>query len=321
MAARNLIVNADDFNSDEERNRGILEAGEKGIVTSVSVIANLPFNAESVSKLKTVFGPRIGVHLNLTKGVPLTRQVTTLVDENSQFFKKKNAWRRALLHQYDLKEVAEEFAAQISRLRALGITPDHLDGNNHLHIFPQIAEVVARLARDFDIKKIRLPLEKFQNPGHYFQLKAFKKYFFGLLAKRASFMFKSFGLLFPEHFAGIQFPQVGKIESLRNFFRKFPPGTCELMCHPGYRPMSYQVAFKSRSRRRRGIDAGVHFSMSRRMTRSQQRYANEGDLVSLPQTAWSLHEEELAALTNPEVLAALKHEQITLTSFHDMHGL
>ena len=41
----------------------------------------------------------------------------------------------------------------------------------------------------------------------------------------------------------------------------------------------YQVAFKSRSRRRRGIDAGVHLSTSRSMTRRQQRYAHEGDLV------------------------------------------
>jgi predicted glycoside hydrolase/deacetylase ChbG (UPF0249 family) len=279
MTARNLIVNADDFNSDEERNRGILEAGEKGIVTSVSVIANLPFHAESASKLKAVFGSRIGVHLNLTKGAPITRRATSLVDETNQFFKKKNAWRRVLLHQYDLKEVEEEFAAQISRLQELGITPDHLDGNNHLHIFPQIAEIVARLARDFDIKKIRLPLENFQNPGHYFQPKAFKKYFFGLLAKRASFMFKSFGLLFPEHFAGIQFPRVAESESLRNFFRKLPPGTTELMCHPGYRNVSLSLSSRSQ------------------------------------------HKEELAALTNTEVLAALKHEQITLISFHDLHGL
>jgi Flp pilus assembly protein TadG len=41
----------------------------------------------------------------------------------------------------------------------------------------------------------------------------------------------------------------------------------------------YQVEFKSRSRRRRGIDAGVHFSTSRSMTRSQQRYTNESGLV------------------------------------------
>ena len=279
MATRNLIVNADDFNSDEERNRGIVEAAEKGIVTSVSVIANLPFTAERVKKLMAVFGPRIGVHLNLTKGVPITKRASTLVDETGQFFKKKKAWRRALLHQYDLKEIEEEFAAQISRLQELGIEPDHIDGNNHLHVFPRIAEVTARLARDFSIKKIRLPLEKFQNPRHYFQPKAFKKYFFSLLAKQASFVFKSFGLLFPEHFAGIQFPQVGEGESLRNFFWSLPPGTTELMCHPGYRN------------------------------------------VSMPLSSQSRHEEELAALTNSEVLAALKQEQITLISFHDMQGL
>jgi len=42
---------------------------------------------------------------------------------------------------------------------------------------------------------------------------------------------------------------------------------------------SCHVAFKSRSRRRRGIDAGVRFSTSRSMTRRQQRFANEGDVV------------------------------------------
>jgi len=41
----------------------------------------------------------------------------------------------------------------------------------------------------------------------------------------------------------------------------------------------YQVAFKSRSMRRRGIDAGVRFNTSRSMMRRQQRYTNEGDLV------------------------------------------
>jgi len=240
MITRNLIVNADDYNSDEERNRGILEAAEKGIVTSTSVIANLPFNAASVSKLKAVFGPRIGIHLNLTKGMPINRRATTLADETGQFFLKRIAWRRALLHQYNLTEVEEEFAAQISRLRELGITPDHLDGNNHLHIFPGVAEVVARLARDFNIKKIRLPWEKFINPLQYIQPKVFKKFFFSSLARRAYLVFKSFGLLFSEHFAGIQFPRIAEIESLQKFFHKLPPGITELMCHPGYQNASLQ---------------------------------------------------------------------------------
>jgi predicted glycoside hydrolase/deacetylase ChbG (UPF0249 family) len=77
---RNLIVNADDFNSDEERNRGIFEAAEKGMVTSVSVIANMPFNAESVEKLKARVGPRIGVHLKPDQRCPLKRAGRILVD-------------------------------------------------------------------------------------------------------------------------------------------------------------------------------------------------------------------------------------------------
>ncbi len=48
---------------------------------------------------------------------------------------------------------------------------------------------------------------------------------------------------------------------------------------PLKKELLYQVAFKSKLRRRRGIDAGVRFSTSRSMTRRQQRYANEGDLV------------------------------------------
>ena len=256
MAIRNLIVNADDYNSDEEKNQGILEAAEKGIVTSVSVIANLPFKAESILKLQAVFGPRLGIHLNLTKGAPITQRATTLVDGGGQFFKKKNAWRRALLHQYNLKEVEREFAAQIYRLQELGINPDHLDGNNHLHIFPGIAEVVARLARDFGIKRIRLPLETFNNPMHYFHPWAFKKFFFGTLAKRAYLVFKSLDLLFPECFAGIQFPQVSEIESLQEFFRKLPPGITELMCHPGYRNSS--LLHTSGSRHEEELSALTH---------------------------------------------------------------
>ena len=276
MVTRNLIVNADDYNSDEERNRGILEAGEKGIATSVSVIANLPFKAESFEKLKTIFGPKVGIHLNLTKGTPITQWTTTLTDESGQFFKKRNAWRRALFNQYNLTEVEEELAAQINRLRELGIIPDHLDGNNHLHVFPGIVEVIARLARDFSIKKVRLPLEKFISPMHYFQPNAFKKFSFASLAKRAYFVFKSFGLLFPEHFAGIQFPRVAETESLQKFFRKLPPGITELMCHPGYRNSSLLL------------------------------------------TSGSIHEEELSALTHPEVLDTIKRENINLISYQDL---
>ena len=69
---RLLIVNADDYNTDPERNRGIIEAAKNGIVTSASVLTNTAGLDEALSALEQVLGPRIGVHLNLTRGKPLS---------------------------------------------------------------------------------------------------------------------------------------------------------------------------------------------------------------------------------------------------------
>jgi len=234
MAKKYLIVNADDYNTDRARNRGILRAAQDGIVTSVTVIANFVWDDAVLSNLKTVFDSRAGIHLNLTKGVPITKQAETLVNSNGQFFKKQKAWWKALSHSYNLREVEDEFAAQINRLQKAGISPDHIDGNNHIHIFPDIAMVVARLANDFGISKIRLPYESFTNMLYYFRTDMVKKQLTGNISKKARLVFKEYGLRFPDYFAGIQFPRVSSVESLKSFIKSLPEGITELMCHPGY---------------------------------------------------------------------------------------
>ena len=234
MTGKRLIVNADDYNTDAERNRGIVQAAKEGIVTSVSVIANLPLIEKDIVQLQEVFGARVGVHLNLTRGIPLTPHSRTLAGKDSRFLPKREAWSRALFRGYDVEEVKQEFAAQISRLKEAGLSPDHLDGNNHLHVFPGIAEVVAQLANDFQISKIRLPLEPFDTWRQYYSAGVWKKALVGWFAAQARPLFKRCGLRFPDRCAGIQSPRVCEIESLRTFLRNLPEGSTELMCHPGY---------------------------------------------------------------------------------------
>jgi predicted glycoside hydrolase/deacetylase ChbG (UPF0249 family) len=235
VAAKYLIVNADDFNTNVERNRGILEAAQKGIVTSATIIANMPGLKESLPSLAGTLGGRVGIHLNLTMGLPLTSDVKTLVNGSGRFMKKRTVWQKAIRGLMDLGEVEKEFAAQISLLKSLGVRPDHIDGNNHIHIFPGIATTVARLANDFGVKRIRLPLERFSKWRQSVQPGMFKKAFFGLLSRRARPVFKKHGLRFTDHFAGIQFPLVSSLDSLQSFLDHLPDGTTELMCHPGYR--------------------------------------------------------------------------------------
>ncbi len=238
MSPKYLIVNADDYNTNPERDRGIIQAAQEGIVTSVSVIANMPSADDVLSDLQKTMGTRIGIHLNLTRGMPLERGVRTLVNQSGCFFDKQIAWRKAFLGVFDLREVEEEFAKQISLLKEMGITPDHIDGNNHIHVFPGIAQVVARLANQFGISRIRLPLESFSKFGQYFQSPVLKKYFIGTLSRRALPVFKQHSLVFTDHFAGIQFPVVSRVESVTSFIENLPDGTTELMCHPGYRSLT-----------------------------------------------------------------------------------
>jgi predicted glycoside hydrolase/deacetylase ChbG (UPF0249 family) len=233
MGLKQLIITADDFNADAERNRGIVEASDKGILTTTSVISNLPLGSETVTALKNSFSG-IGVHLNITKGAPLSSDSRTLVDKTGQFFDKQTAWKKALSKLYDPNELLSEFSAQIEMLLDNGIVPDHINGNNHLHIFPLFADITAQIANKYKIKFIRVPKETFYFSDINFSKTFIKKYFIYSLSLVAKKFFVKAGLRFPDHFNGIAVPSLLSKKSMLKFIKQLPPGITELMCHPGY---------------------------------------------------------------------------------------
>ena len=246
---RQLIVNADDYNTDANRNRGILDAARRGIVTSTSVLANVGWPEGALSELKAVFDGRAGVHLNLTKGRPLCDGMGSLIGGDGSFFAKPIAWSKALNNGFDYRQVEREFAAQIQALLATGIKPDHIDGNNHMHIFPKIVHVTARLAVEFGIRRVRLPLEPLSWSLMHPRARGFiKKCFLSLLSVRGRTIFRSTGLSFPDRCAGLHVPDIRCEASLIRFLKRLPKGTTELVCHPGYR--SRDNAFSTADRER-----------------------------------------------------------------------
>jgi chitin disaccharide deacetylase len=229
---KRLIVNADDFFADVKRDEGILRSAREGIVTSTTVLARPGLSREDRAALLSVFGERIGLHLNLTEGSPFTRG-RTLADDGGRFWPKHRAWQRALLRQYDPKEVEREFEAQLEHVKGLGIPVRHMDGHNHIHVFPGIVPVVARLIRRAGIRWVRVPSEPLELRG-LFGPRSFKRACFARLGRSAGATFRQEGLRFPDRFAGIQGPTVTDVASLRDFIETLPEETTELMCHPGY---------------------------------------------------------------------------------------
>ena len=233
---KRLIVNADDFGTDEPRSRGILAGVRGGIVTSASVIANLAWTQERRASLQslTAAGAGIGVHLNLTHGTPRCDGATSLIRADGSFYPKPSAWRRALRGGYDPEEAGREFSAQIQALCEAGCTPDHIDGNNHVHVFPGLARAAAQAAARFGIRAIRLPREPLiwsvRQPGRA----VLKKCLIALLSRGAEKQFREAGLCFPDRCAGLHEPAVGDELSVAGFLSRLPEGVTELMCHPGY---------------------------------------------------------------------------------------
>jgi chitin disaccharide deacetylase len=244
---KQLIVNADDFGLTTGVTQGILDAHWEGIVTSTTVLANGAAFDLAVSASRTAPGLGVGVHLNLSEGVPVSpaRRIPTLVNQQGRLHLTPGHLLRSMLSgSASLDEVEAELRAQIMKVVRAGISPTHLDGHKHVHVLPGIDDIVIRLAREFDILSLRCPLER--PSGLLKTVRAAKgggpsilRQF--VVARGVSAFGRRFrqkldvaGLQYPEHFYGLT--QTGFLNTrlIRHLVDSLPEGTSELMCHPGY---------------------------------------------------------------------------------------
>src|SRR6185437_11830965 len=91
-----VIVHADDFGETVDITEGICVAIEAGVVTSTTVMVNMPGTAEALRRLPQLTRQAsFGLHLNLCEGRPLTGGAT-LVDANGAFLRKRVLAARAV---------------------------------------------------------------------------------------------------------------------------------------------------------------------------------------------------------------------------------
>lgn len=151
---KKLIVNADDFGRSAGVNRGILDAHQRGIVTSTTVMINYPDAAPGLEQALTE-APKlgIGVHLNLTSGYPVSepQHVASLVDDDGRFH-HISAWARHY-DSFEPDHLQREVAAQVARFIALaGRPPDHLDAHHHAtYLHPTSLQAMFDIARAYTI--------------------------------------------------------------------------------------------------------------------------------------------------------------------------
>ncbi len=142
-----LIVNADDFGYSEGVNHGIISAHKNGIVTSCTVMANMPGFEHGMDLIKENPTLRCGVHMTLTCYKPLLKDHKTIVDENGDFFRRPS---EEVLKNIDLEEVYREFKAQIEKVRER-VEITHLDSHHHVHGQEYLRPVIERIASEYKL--------------------------------------------------------------------------------------------------------------------------------------------------------------------------
>jgi hopanoid biosynthesis associated protein HpnK len=159
---RRIVINADDFGICEGVNKGIVEAHCNGVLTSATIMANMPAAQQAVVLAKRLPKLSIGVHLNLTDGKPVcpVANIKYLVDGSGNFALKPGKLAIAATLSGKARAAIEaEFAAQIQWVLDRGVRPTHLDSHKHIHSFPAIFRIVCRLAKQFRIPAIRFAYE------------------------------------------------------------------------------------------------------------------------------------------------------------------
>jgi len=232
---RRVIINADEMGIDEPRSHGILEAHEKGVVTSASIMANSPFLERLAALLREHPGLGVGVHLNLTDGSPILSHPRTLADRQGRFFEKIETRRRLMEGRLDLEEIRSEFDLQIRRVKDAGIDPTHLDSLHHIHVYPGVMSAACWAGRRHGIQKVRLPREPVPAPGSvspqvYWELVRYQ----GLVAKAAEVLFAE-GVRTSDHFRGIALSAGVHFDRFLDALARLPEGTTEIMVRPGRR--------------------------------------------------------------------------------------
>jgi predicted glycoside hydrolase/deacetylase ChbG (UPF0249 family) len=208
MTATAVIINADDLGFWPSIDRGIFAAWDARAISDSTIMANSDRLTELLAEASQV-GMPVGIHLNLTSGVPLCDpcEIPDLVTPEGLFMKRRQ-WPAVL----PPEQVRREFQRQAERLLTAGWHPSHLDTHHHIHIAPNILAAVIELAQQLNVPVRAVHSELRDKIRHA-------------------------GVVTTDHFSMKFYGEQATVDTLIQQLEACPRGTLEIMTHPGYDPI------------------------------------------------------------------------------------
>jgi predicted glycoside hydrolase/deacetylase ChbG (UPF0249 family) len=243
-----LIIHADDAGMSHSVNRATIDAMERGIVSSASILVPPAWFPEFADYARKHPEKDYGIHLTLTSEWEFYRwgpvapreRVPSLIDE------QRYLWDNvALVMQHVKADEAEiELRAQIDRARRFGVPLSHLDTHmGALFSRPDLMEVYVELGLEYDLpvlflREIAPPVAR-----EYPALASRGQAMLERLKTRGFPLLDSIGQFYDGD------SHEGRHKQYIDFLRDLPVGVSELIIHCGYDDEELRAITDSAARR------------------------------------------------------------------------
>ena len=278
---KRVIVNADDFGLSKGINEGIIKAHREGILTSATLMVNMPGFANAIEEAAKYPSLGVGIHLNVIRGKPVLppEDIPSLVNKKGFFWGNvflviQRVWARKI----KINEIIWEFRAQIEKAQQAGLALTHADSEKHFHCFYPVLQKLLPMLKDCGLPRIRYI-------NQICSLKSPKMFVLSWVVnwawRRCRSQAQQLKFRLTDNFFGLCTTGRMSRSNLIAILKNLPPGTSEIMVHPGY------------------------------ITPEEMAVTKETGDYRL----WQEREMELEALLDPELPKILKSNKIELINF------
>jgi hopanoid biosynthesis associated protein HpnK len=268
---KRLIVTADDFGLARSVNEAVEEGHRRGILTAASLMVTGEAAEDAVARAKRMPRLGVGLHLVLVDGAPVLppERVPDLVGSDGRFPNDVFALGvRIFCRPAARRQVAAEIRAQLEAFQRTGLALDHVNAHHHFHLHPTVQRELLRLAPQFGVKAIRVPLEPRFTAWRAGSLRL-SRFGIGLIEARRATTLKrrldAAGIKRNDWIFGLADSGMMESERMAHYLEQVPEGVSELYVHPAMqRPAAYPAHYRSRGEFEALIDPAMAGVIARR---------------------------------------------------------
>ncbi len=245
---KKLVINADDFGIDITVNKAVESAFKNGVLTSATIIpcGKSYENAIDIAERNPQLG--VGIHLTLVAERPVSScwKIPSLIGSEGRFYKSYVDFLKGfIVGKIAIKDIETEARAQIEKVLDSNLTPTHLDSHQHLHVFPKIAGLVCRLAKDYNIDAVRLPRESMRFvDSEITWARHIARNGLTAITKMSAPTYSGKDLRCTDNFFGMLYGGALSSQRLKRIIDRLPEGTSEIMIHPAIENEAMQRVYQ-----------------------------------------------------------------------------